>query len=414
MRVRRGGVTSMMESDDGTIRLAIQSSHRQARRMLADRLDGQPDIDVVGDTSTLGGLGALCALRRPDVCVVDDASPAERADDQLQELRNTFPGIDFLVVSSCSDTRSVLHAVRRWRDPTVRPHPLTDRELSVVSLMGAGRSVADMAELLRISPHTVGNHKRGIYAKFGVGNQSQAISRAISLGLIGDASHEECMWSRPDPGRPFVAVVRGPAGNCRDEVIVALLEGQIAFAVSQSPRSPTRDHWARWHRGGLVTVLVDPDADAWLVDPDAEAWQEAVPAVVVHSAPPGTAQAVDAVLHGASALLTQADVGTDLCDVLALVARGYLALNSSHVRLLATWISELLDRQCPSVFELTDRERDILASIACGHTVRQTAQSLGIATKTVENTQTRLFRKLGTHNRSETVLAAYRLGMITQ
>ncbi|MEN3362539.1 MAG: hypothetical protein V7637_6521, partial [Mycobacteriales bacterium] len=39
--------------------------------------------------------------------------------------------------------------------------------------------------------------------------------------------------------------------------------------------------------------------------------------------------------------------------------------------------------------DLTARESDILISISLGHTVRQTAQALGIAPKTVENTQAR-------------------------
>lgn len=398
-----------MVSDERPIRLVVQWVQRQARHTLVAHLAGQPGIEVVGDTATLSELGALCALRRPDVCVVEEGAPA------VDDLRDTFPAIDFIIVPSTVDTTVapvgadpaapvfvdagvVLRAIRQRRAAAAGSPPLTDRELSVVSLMGSGHSVADMARLLRISPHTVGNHKRGVYAKFGVGNQSHAVSRALSLGLVGEAC---ARTARPDPGRPFMVVVRGPAGGCLDEVIVALLEGQIPFAVGRSLHSLSHDHWARWHRGGLVSVLVDPDPDAW---------REAVSAVVVHSAQPEPGQTMDAVLHGACAVLSRADVGADLCDVLALVARGYRVLNA----VLATWISTLLSRPRTTVFDLTGRERDILASIACGHTVRQTAQSLGIATKTVENTQTRLFRKLGTHNRSETVVAAYRLGMIAE
>ena len=47
-----------------------------------------------------------------------------------------------------------------------------------------------------------------------------------------------------------------------------------------------------------------------------------------------------------------------------------------------------------------------------GHTVRQTARSLGIAEKTVENTQARLFRKLGAHNRAGALAAAHGWGLI--
>ncbi len=62
--------------------------------------------------------------------------------------------------------------------------------------------------------------------------------------------------------------------------------------------------------------------------------------------------------------------------------------------------------------ELTMREADILCSIARGDTVRQTARSLGIAEKTVENTQARLFRKLGARNRSGALATAHALGML--
>jgi len=66
----------------------------------------------------------------------------------------------------------------------------------------------------------------------------------------------------------------------------------------------------------------------------------------------------------------------------------------------------------PSLPVLTSRERDILQSIANGHTVRLTARGLGIAEKTVENIQSRLFRKLGAHNRSGALAAAHALGLL--
>ena len=66
----------------------------------------------------------------------------------------------------------------------------------------------------------------------------------------------------------------------------------------------------------------------------------------------------------------------------------------------------------PEMPKLTAREFDILGSIARGHTVRQTARTLGIAAKTVENTQARLFRKLGVRNRTEALTIADALGLI--
>jgi DNA-binding CsgD family transcriptional regulator len=66
----------------------------------------------------------------------------------------------------------------------------------------------------------------------------------------------------------------------------------------------------------------------------------------------------------------------------------------------------------PEMPKLTAREYDILGSIARGHTIRQTARTLGIAAKTVENTQARLFRKLGVRNRMEALTIADALGLI--
>lgn len=62
--------------------------------------------------------------------------------------------------------------------------------------------------------------------------------------------------------------------------------------------------------------------------------------------------------------------------------------------------------------DLTTRETQILRSIAAGDTVRQTARALGITMKTVENTQTRLFRKLGGRNRAATLARALDLGLV--
>jgi DNA-binding CsgD family transcriptional regulator len=65
-----------------------------------------------------------------------------------------------------------------------------------------------------------------------------------------------------------------------------------------------------------------------------------------------------------------------------------------------------------AALSLTPREREILASIDRGDSVKQTARSLGIAVKTVESLQGRLFRKLGVRNRAQAVAAAHTRGLL--
>ena len=74
-----------------------------------------------------------------------------------------------------------------------------------------------------------------------------------------------------------------------------------------------------------------------------------------------------------------------------------------------SWYTKYVGVQKPT---LTAREYDILKSIGRSLTVRQTARTLGIAVKTVENTQGHLFRKLGVHNRVEALTAAYSLRLL--
>lgn len=56
---------------------------------------------------------------------------------------------------------------------------------------------------------------------------------------------------------------------------------------------------------------------------------------------------------------------------------------------------------------LTPREREVLALLGAGHTVKQTAHRLGIADKTVESVQRHLFGKLGVHDRVGALAAVY-------
>jgi DNA-binding CsgD family transcriptional regulator len=87
-------------------------------------------------------------------------------------------------------------------------------------------------------------------------------------------------------------------------------------------------------------------------------------------------------------------------------------VDATHLDDVAGWMTVRLADGSPAVPALTARECDILTSIASGYSIRQTAGLLGIAAKTVENTQARLYRKLGARNRSEALTIAHRLGLL--
>jgi DNA-binding NarL/FixJ family response regulator len=62
---------------------------------------------------------------------------------------------------------------------------LTERQLEVLRLVGAGYTSRQIGEALGISAKTVENHKRQVFRRLGVQNQSHAVSIAMRRGLIG-------------------------------------------------------------------------------------------------------------------------------------------------------------------------------------------------------------------------------------
>jgi DNA-binding NarL/FixJ family response regulator len=63
--------------------------------------------------------------------------------------------------------------------------PLSEREREVLALIGAGRSNAEIAAELFISPATVKSHVRHILAKLDLRDRAQAIVLAHECGLVG-------------------------------------------------------------------------------------------------------------------------------------------------------------------------------------------------------------------------------------
>jgi DNA-binding CsgD family transcriptional regulator len=65
------------------------------------------------------------------------------------------------------------------------PYGLTERELTVLQLVAAGRTNAQIGAELFISPRTAGVHVTNILRKLGVSNRVQAAALAERAGLAG-------------------------------------------------------------------------------------------------------------------------------------------------------------------------------------------------------------------------------------
>jgi DNA-binding CsgD family transcriptional regulator len=278
---------------------------------------------------------------------------------------------------------------------------LTPREMGIVYLMSAGHSTPEIAGLLELRPRTVENHKRHIYAKLGVSSQAHAVALAISLGLLDLPGRPR---SENEAAPAPLCLVHAPVGECREKVLRTLVAQGLSFMVVNRRGRPVHEHWEGWFRVPVIAVLVDPEPADWALTTSLEATT-----VVVRSGVRDPSAIVDVLRRGANGLVFSDDVGTALGPVLRIVSRGLFAMSGAYAGALARWAPQEAAATTP---QLTAREHDILRSIASGHTIRQTARVLGIAAKTVENTQARLFRKLGARNRTETLTIADRWGLV--
>ncbi|MDF7825988.1 response regulator transcription factor [Pontiellaceae bacterium B12227] len=69
-------------------------------------------------------------------------------------------------------------------EPRNTDNTLSERELSVLTLLGEGLVKKEIAARLDISTHTVDNYMRRIYEKLQVPNAAAAISKAYKVGLF--------------------------------------------------------------------------------------------------------------------------------------------------------------------------------------------------------------------------------------
>jgi len=377
---------------------------------------------------------ALCELRRPDVAIFDAGLRLREICRPVDRLMRSFPELNVIVtyreaaeeditaacragvaslVPESHGLEAVLALLRRRRGRHARPTQggMTDRELEILMLAGSGHSAPEIAGLLGISPLTVENLKRRIYAKLDVNSGAHAVSRAASLGIL-DRRPGPAPRRREPPSDDFavLTVLSGRCGLALDQVARLLVTSAQPFVLVREHGPMSRAHWARWHRGPIVAALVDPEPPDWQLVADL-----GVPAILVHSKPLDPPDLADALASGASSLVAADTIDDHFLSVLRMAAQGYLVVDSMPMRPLIGAVRARWDQPMPGsndLPELTARESDILRLGAQGYSIRQTARVLGIAPKTVENIQTRLFRKLGVRNRAGALAVADAFGLL--
>ncbi|TGA99325.1 response regulator transcription factor [Streptomyces sp. MZ04] len=208
------------------MRVLLVDDHQVVRRGLRTFLEVQDDIEVVGEASD-GAEGVAQAEKlKPDVVLMDVKMPGMDGVDALRKLRELANPARVLIVTSFTEQRTVVPALRAgaagyvYKDvdpdalagairsvhaghvllqPEVagallsqeanigqgRGGSLTEREREVLGLIADGRSNREIARALVLSEKTVKTHVSNILMKLDLADRTQAALWAVRHGVTG-------------------------------------------------------------------------------------------------------------------------------------------------------------------------------------------------------------------------------------
>jgi len=213
---------NVLDSPAASIRIVVVDDHPVVRDGLRGMLDGQPDLQVVGEAGDGAQALAVIAATSPDVVLMDLRMPRMDGVQAITRLAETHPGIRVLVLTTYDADHDINRAVEAGaagvllkdaprdelfravrataRGETVlaatitarlvgrlRAAPVetpTERELEVLTLVARGLTNRAIGRQLAISEATVKTHLVHAFGKLGVTDRTAAVTAAMERGLI--------------------------------------------------------------------------------------------------------------------------------------------------------------------------------------------------------------------------------------
>jgi two-component system response regulator DevR len=213
----------------GTVRVFLLDDHEVVRRGVADLLEAEPDLTVVGEASTAAEALARVPAVRPDVAVLDVRLPDGDGVTVCRELRSQLPDLRCLMLTSFADDDALFDAImagasgyvlkqirgtdlvgavrtvasgqslldprttaavlERMRTAAERKGPvaeLSEQERTVLALIGEGLTNREIGERMFLAEKTVKNYVSHLLAKLGMQRRTQAAILATELRRTGD------------------------------------------------------------------------------------------------------------------------------------------------------------------------------------------------------------------------------------
>ncbi|HET9186094.1 MAG TPA: response regulator transcription factor [Solirubrobacterales bacterium] len=201
--------------------VVLVDDHPVVRGALKALLEGQDDLEVVGEAGDIASGRAIVAAKQPRVLVLDVNLPDGLAVDAVPQLREDSPLTQIVLLTMERDLTlarrgleggaggylfkdsahlELIDAVRTVaagdrhlapavaagleNDPGEGDAVLSPRETEVLKLMALGHTNREIGEHLSLSVRTVETHRAHIQQKLGLSSRPELTRYALANGLI--------------------------------------------------------------------------------------------------------------------------------------------------------------------------------------------------------------------------------------
>jgi two-component system, NarL family, response regulator DevR len=206
------------------ISVFLVDDHEVVRRGVAEMIDDEEDLTVIGQAATVSEALARIPALRPDVAVLDMRLPDGNGVELCRDLRSKLPDLNCLMLTSYTDDQAMLDAIlagaagyvikdikgvdlvsavrtvgsgqslldsraagalmARIRASVAAPGPLdalTDQEKTLLGLIGDGLTNRQIAERMFLAEKTIKNYVSRLLTKLGMERRTQAAVFATEL-----------------------------------------------------------------------------------------------------------------------------------------------------------------------------------------------------------------------------------------
>ena len=212
------------------IKVLLAEDHIVVREGIRELIQGENDMEVVGEAGDGAEAIELVSQVEPDVVLMDIAMPKLNGIEATRRIKESHPSVSVLILTAYDSEefifafveagaagyllknvqgREVLNSIRAVYDGESVLHPaiadkifsrlqseeakparperkpiLSQRELEVLKLSMGGLSNKEVARELSLGIRTVQTHWRNIFNKLGVSSRTEAIISGLNKGWI--------------------------------------------------------------------------------------------------------------------------------------------------------------------------------------------------------------------------------------